>query len=437
VSVVGSELILRAGRSPAIPDGHLPIRRVRIALLGYGRVGQALARVIDTECARLRVDGFNLELIGALIRDPLKARSGPAIPLRTSADDLLAGDVDVLIDVMGGEHPALAIVTRALEAGIHVVTANKTLVATHGQALAALARRRGVALACDAAVLAGVPFLGALARRPLIGSPDRITGIINGTSHFIVNEIAAGGSPADALAEAIARGYAEPDSSADLSGRDAAEKLTILLHLSGCRSLRVSDLLTCSVESLCAADVLGARAVGGVIKPAALASLDPANPGAWVGPAVFERAHPFASLTGVQNALEFAAAAGDAVTFAGPGAGPRVTAGTILDDVAEVLGAWTPTTVAGARREPVPAADLRHPPRSSWFIRAIGSGISAADIAAAFSARNLPVPPLIECARAFVTRTGEAAWPAINDVLTTLRSQGADALALPIIPGPR
>ena len=438
MSAVGSELLQPVGRTPAIPSGHLPIRRVRVALLGYGRVGQALARLIDAECAKLREDGLNLELVGALIRDPLKSRLGPPIPLRTSAQALLAGDVDVLIDVMGGEHPALEIVSRALDAGIHVVTANKTLVAAHGEALAARARRRGVGLAFDAAVLAGVPFLGALARRPLIGAPDRITGIVNGTSHFIVNEIAAGGSLATALNEAIARGYAEPDSSADLSGRDAAEKLTILLHLSGCHSLRVADLTTCSVDALCPADILGARALGGVIKPAALASLDPANPGAWVGPAVFESAHPFAALSGVQNALEFAAGAGDPVTFSGPGAGPRVTAGTILDDVAEVLGAWTPTIVASVRREPVPAAALRHPARSSWFIRALAPNLSAADVAAAFQARNLPAPsPIVECGRALVTRTGEAAWPAIGDVLATLRSRGASVLALPIVHAPR
>jgi homoserine dehydrogenase len=416
----------------------VPIRRVRLALLGYGRVGQALAQLINAECARLRSDGFDLELVGALIRDPLKSRYGPSIPLRTSPRDLLAGPVDVLIDVMGGEHPALDIVSRALDAGIHVVTANKTLVAGHGEVLSAHARRRAVGFAYDAAVLAGVPFLGALARRPLIGAPDRITGIVNGTSHFIVDEIAAGGSLAAALEEAKVRGYAEPDSSADLSGRDAAEKLTILLHLAGCRSVRVSDLMTCRVEALTGADVLGARAIGGVIKPAALASLHPANPGAWVGPAVFDAAHPFAALSGVQNALEFAGSAGDPVTFAGPGAGPRVTAGTILDDVAEVLGAPSPGTVAAIRREPVPAEVMRRPPRSEWFVRTIGSTVSAGDLAAAFTTRQLPAPiAIVECGRALIARTGEAAWPAIADVVSALHSHGADTLALPIVPAKR
>lgn len=438
MSAVELELLTSVNDAPASLPARVPIRRVRVALLGYGRVGQALARLIDAECARLRGDGLDLALTGALIRDPLKPRSGPSIPLRTSVQDLLTGTVDVLIDVMGGEHPALQIVSRALEAGVHVVTANKTLVATHGEALAALARRRGVHFAYDAAVLAGVPFLGALARRPLIGAPDRITGIVNGTSHFIIDEIAAGGSLADALDEAKARGYAEPDSSADLSGRDAAEKLTILLHLAGCRTLRVSDLTTCSVEAIGGADVLGARAIGGVIKPAALASLHPANPGAWVGPAVFDAAHPFAALSGVQNAIEFAGSAGDPVTFAGPGAGPRVTAGTILDDVAEILAAPAPATAAAVRHEPVPAATLRHPARSAWFVRAIGSTACAGDLAAAFAARDLAPPTaIVECGRAWIAQTGEARWSAIADVLSLLRARGADALALPIVPNQR
>ena len=138
---------------------------------------------------------------------------------------------------MGGVHPAYEYVRQALEAGIPVVTANKSLMAEKGEELRALARRAGVPLAYEAAVLAGVPFIGALARRPFIGTPLRITGILNGTSHFLTCALERGGSFEHALAEAVDRGYAEPDSAADVSGRDAAEKLTILAHLSGCRDL--------------------------------------------------------------------------------------------------------------------------------------------------------------------------------------------------------
>jgi homoserine dehydrogenase len=230
-----------------VPPAVLPrtaVRKLRIALLGYGRVGQAVATLAEAERARLRAEGLRLQIVGALVRDREKPRGGPVQRLHTAADDLFAEPFDVLIDVMGGVDPAGDLVRRALASGAHVVTANKTLVAARGLEFDAFARQRGVAFVYDAAVLAGVPFLGALARRPLIGSPRTLTGIINGTSHFIACRLERGGSFAAALAEATRRGYAEPDSSADVGGRDAAEKLTILLHLAGCRDAcdRCDDL---------------------------------------------------------------------------------------------------------------------------------------------------------------------------------------------------
>ena len=337
---------------------------------------------------------------------------------------------------MGGEHPAFEFVRHAIDRGVHVVTANKTLVALRGRELTAHARRRGVVFAYDAAVLAGVPFLGALARRPLIASPHRITGVINGTSHFIACELERGGSQASALSEAIARGYAEPDSAADLGGRDAAEKLTILLHLVGCRDLRVSDLTTCSLEVVTAADVLGARALGGVIKPAAIASLDATNPGAWVGPVFVDRAHAFARLQGVTNAIEFAGPIGDPVTFAGPGAGPAITAATILDDVAEACAGTDRTAANGWRTPPVTAASLRQPPAGRWFLRVAGAGTSVGDFAEQLAAARLPALGLVECGRALVARTANAPWSAVSSVVESLRATGHDVLALPVVDRP-
>ena len=182
-----------------------------------------------------------------------------------------------------------------------------------------------------------MPFLGALARRPLVSAPRRIFGIVNGTSHFVAGALEAGQSLASALDRAIERGYAEPDSSADISGRDAAEKLTIVLHLAGFPGLTVGDLTTCGLDALDSADIEAAAGLRCGVKPIAIASLDAANPGAWVGPALIDRAHPFASLTGVGNAIEFSADGVDPITFAGPGAGPRETAGTILDDIVEAV----------------------------------------------------------------------------------------------------
>jgi homoserine dehydrogenase len=413
------------------------VRRVRVGLLGYGRVGQAVATLADREGVRLREAGVELHVVGALVRDPRKPRGGPAVPLRTSGPDLFGSPFDLLIDVMGGEHPACGFVRQALDAGVHVVTANKTLVAAHGRELAEMARRRGVSFAYDAAVLAGVPFLGALARRPLLSAPRRMTGIINGTSHFIACRLERGGSFRSALDEATKLGYAEPDSTADISGRDASEKLTILAHLSGCFDLAVSDLTTCGLDTLLPVDVSAARALGGVLKPVALASFDPVNPGAWVGPALVDLAHPFARLTGVANAIEFAGATGEAVTFAGPGAGPRITAATILDDVVEALTGGRQRATTPRVTGITPAVSLRQPPAGCWYVRVSGAGLSASDLAGCLAAHGVPAPSLTDGDRAVAGRTGEAPWPAVCDAMERLTANGHEAIALPVIEQPR
>ena len=417
----------------APPVGVLAAPKLcRLALLGYGRVGQAVAGLAHAEQDRLRGGGLDVRIVGALVRDPRKPRTGPPQALHTSHDALFAAPFDVLIDVMGGLEPAGELVKRALAAGRHVVTANKTLVAARGLEFEAQARQRGVSFVYDAAVLAGVPFLGALARRPLIAASSRISGIINGTSHFITCRLARGGSLTAALDEATRHGYAEPDSSADLSGRDAAEKLTILLHLAGCRDLTVNDLPTRHLDVLTSSDVLGAHALGGAIKPAALAWLDPANPGAWVGPVVVDRAHPFAALDGVQNAIEFAGHAADPVTFAGPGAGPRVTAATILDDVVEAVSAGTPRTTSHWRPAPVPASALSTPPSTAWYIRA-GGDTTAAELRSLLDDARVPIANVIECGRVAVARTSQAPWRQITSVVDALRARGREALALPVL----
>jgi homoserine dehydrogenase len=381
-------------------------RTVRIALLGYGRIGQAVGALAEVESERLTRAGVDLRCVSALVRDCDKPRQGPKLQvLAAEADRVLSKDVTVVVEVMGGIEPARSLIARALDAGIPVVTANKTLVAHHGLELAALAARRRTAFAYDAAVLAGVPFIGSLSRRPLIAAARRLEGVINGTSHFITNAIEAGSSFDDALAEATARGYAEPDSSADISGRDAAEKLAILLHLSGHRGVRVGDLKTTDLSVLAPSDFVDARRLGGTIKPVALASLDPAAPGAWVGPAFVASGHAFARLGGVTNALRLIGASGRDVLFAGPGAGPEATAITILDDVVEAVtsGAAESFEITGGAADDLP---LDEPPPGRWFL--------ATDDQPAF----ITVP---------------TSWRALRQLVSHRNSEGHRTVAFPVL----
>jgi len=405
-------------------------------LLGYGNVNQAVATCLERERDRLAAFGLQVWPVRALVRDLAKRRRGPAVSLRTDHDRLIDRDIDVVVEALGGVEPARSLVASALAAGIPVVSANKTLVAAHGRELRRLAAEHATTFLCDAAVLAGVPFVGSLERRPLVSAARRIEAILNGTSHFVVSSIAAGATFDVALDEAQRRGYAEPDSAADVSGRDAAEKLTILLHLAGHERVAVEQLTRLGIDVLEPADFAAARRVGGTIKPVALASLEPDASGAWVGPAFVDGAHPFARLHGVTNALRLTTATG-CCTFSGPGAGPAVTAATIVDDLVELLNGG-PTT-PGARAIADAASDaaaLAEPAASRWFLRVSeGSGLGAADVAEYLAARRAPAVRIDDESGRVVCLTSPAAWRTIADVLAAVRGCGAQAIALPVVEG--
>lgn len=409
-----------------------PLRNVDIGLLGHGRVGQALSALVTSERDRLQALGLNVRIVTALARDSAKPRGGE---VATIFDDreFFRHPFDAVVEVLGGVDPAYQLVRRALESGIPVVSANKTLLAARGDELAAISRRNGVPLAFDAAVVAGVPFLGALSRRPLLGGTRRITGIINGTSHFLLSRVAAGASFDEALVEACTRGYAEPDSRADISGRDAAEKLTILLRLAGVQGIATSDITTTGIDVLTPEDYRAAGDLGGVLKPIALASFEPGRAGAWVGPALVDHVHAAARSGGVLNFVEFAGASALPVTFWGPGAGPDVTAATILDDVIEVATTGRPEPIRPPRT--VTHADLTSPPFGSWYLRATGSGLDIHEAADACAAHGVPAVRVSCSADTFAVRTVPVLWSRLIPLLEVLRAIGADVLALPVVDG--
>lgn len=439
MSIVGSEVSVDPdpARAAAALTAHVATlkapRVVRIGLLGYGRVGQAVATLAEAERDRLFAAGLDLRVVGALVRDSAKRRGGPSVVLHTDAAGLFSSRIDILIDVMGGEHPAFEYVQRALESGTHVVSANKTLMARRGLELHATALRSGAALCFDAAVLAGVPFLGALARRPLVSAPHRIFGIVNGTSHFVTGALEGGETLQSALARAIERGYAEPDSSADISGRDAAEKLTIVLHLAGFPGLTVGDLPTTGLDVISSGDIKTARAFGAAIKPVALASLDASNPGAWVGPALIDRRHAFAALNGVSNAIEFAADGIDPITFSGPGAGPRETAGTLLDDIVEAISLKGRAAARPWSARALSSETLRTPPAGAWYLRVSGPTVSTVELGRAIDAAGLKADRAQASGGFAAALIKRADWKTIAQVFQQLRDAGHDVVALPFI----
>lgn len=339
------------GEKSFVGRSELELRRfevrrneIRIGLLGLGTIGQAVADAAHEH---------GVTCVSALVRS-LDRHAHSRVNLERNGSRVLNSGVDVIVEALGGTEPARTLVAAALDRGIPVVTANKSLIAAHGPELRARAALAGVPLLYEAAVVAGVPFVGALANRPGLRSLTHITGILNGTSHAITTALERGVSFDAALADAQARGYAEPDSSADVSGRDAAEKLAILLQLCGAPHTTAADIACVGIDTLRPEDFAAARAKGGVIKPLATATLGPAGWSGRVGPAFVASSHLFAGLSGVTNALELHPKIGAPITFVGPGAGPAITAQTILDDVIQACepepGRRRPARAAAAAR---------------------------------------------------------------------------------------
>jgi homoserine dehydrogenase len=342
----------------------------RIGLLGLGNVGSAFARLTRDGADALASRGFTPVIATSLVRNASRARPADlSTPMTDDSEAFFAEPVDVIVEALGGVEPAFTLVRRALDRGIPVVTANKSLIAAHGDALARLARRRGTALRYEAACIAGVPFLGTFERRALVARASGVTAILNGTSNYILTAMTRGGSFASALAGAQQLGYAEPDPSMDISGADAAEKLTILIRLFGRLLVDPRAIPLDGLGSVEADDIATAVAFGGALRPVSRASWSGAAVRAHVGPSFVDGTHPLARVAGVTNGVVIDAAGG-VQCYIGPGAGPDVTAATLLDDVSEIV---TERRVRTPPSDAVHAADSISRPESAWFIRFTGT----------------------------------------------------------------
>jgi homoserine dehydrogenase len=351
------------GRASSTPG---TLTSIRIGLLGLGQVGSAVARLVAAPPRGRRVEA---EITAALVRDPLRPRETSGIRVTAEAEAVFATRPSVIVEALGGLEPARTLVLEAIARGIPVVTANKSLLAHHGDELGEAAALTGVPLRFEASVLAGVPFLGTFARRPCASRLTSFTGIVNGTTNFILSQMQDGTKDfGSALSEAQRRGFAEPDPSKDVEGIDAAEKLTILIRQFGGPSVEPRTIETTGIASVTPADLGHARALGGTLKPVAHAAglgLDRAAVAAFAGPAFLPDCHPLARVHSVSNGLRLRDIAGSELCFTGPGAGPDVTAVTVLDDVLEATAPWTQNAWPATSRVGLPL-----PPTTAWFVRA-------------------------------------------------------------------
>jgi homoserine dehydrogenase len=362
---------------------------LRVAVLGAGTVGREVVRAFETLADRLApVDGAPLTLIGVAVRDLDRARSAglPAGLLTDAPAHLVASpEVDVIVELLGGDEPARTLVAAALGAGKPVVTANKHVIAHHGPELEAIARRSGAALRFEAAVGGGTPVLGPLAVELAADRIASVRGIVNGTTNHILSAMAGGGRAyADVLAEAQAAGYAEADPSGDVEGDDTVNKVVVLARLAFGRWLAPDSIerrppTTAGdgrpgITGVSAGEMKAAAAVGLTLKLVARARRrDGDGDGTAVVADVVTTAVPAGSplgrTGGVQNLVEIEGEPVGRVTFGGPGAGGAATSSAVLGDlIAIARGAGSTWAGLPPATDPaVPAASDRDDPRRRFF----------------------------------------------------------------------
>ena len=314
---------------------------ITVALLGGGTVGSQVARLLIDNAADLAARvGAPLELIGVAVRDIGRARDGvPAGLLTDDPAGLVERGADIVVEVMGGIEPARSLILAAMAKGSSIVTANKALLAADGGTLYRAAELNGVDLYFEASVAGAIPLLRPL-RESLAGDRvNKVLGIVNGTTNFILSKMEAEGADyAVALAEAQALGYAEADPTADVGGHDAAAKAAILAELAFHTRVTADDVSCEGITGVTAADVEAARDMGFVVKLLAVAERTPDGSGVIVRvhPAMVPNDHPLASVRDAFNAVFVEAQSAGDMMFYGRGAGGAPTASAILGDVVAV-----------------------------------------------------------------------------------------------------
>ncbi|MEK6606419.1 MAG: homoserine dehydrogenase [Myxococcota bacterium] len=317
------------------------MRRIEIGLLGLGNVGSGVVRLLreHAEIVSARL-GAEVVLRRVAVRDPAKRRDVEldATLVTSDARDVLRDrDIRIVVELIGGIEPARTLVLEAIAAGKHVVTANKALLAEHGDEIFAAAERAGVEVYFEAAVAGGIPIIRALREGLASDRVEAIWGIVNGTSNYILTRMADAGRPFDeVLREAQQAGYAEADPTLDVEGVDAAHKLAILATIAFGARLRPAQIFTRGVSVVEPADLAAAERFGMCIKHLAIAKDHGDSLEVRVHPALVPKRWILASVGGALNAVYVRSRALGPSLYYGHGAGGLATAVAVVSDVIEV-----------------------------------------------------------------------------------------------------
>lgn len=375
---------------------------INVALLGMGTVGSGVYEVIENLQKGQFVNkvGVNVRVRRVLVRTPAKYadRVAPHTILTTSWEDVVNDpDIDIVVEVMGGIEPAKTYIIEALRAGKNVVSANKDLIAVHGQEIMEEAAGAGRDFMYEAAVLGAVPIITPLKVCLAANNISEIVGIMNGTTNYILTQMGEKGWDFDhALSEVQRLGYAEADPTSDIEGLDAGRKVAILANIAFHTPVVFDDVHVEGITRISSTDMQYADAIGCCIKLLGIATRDENGVMCRVHPALLAKSHPLASVNGSFNAAFIRGDAVDEAMFYGRGAGKLPTASAVVSDVMDVcrnIRAGSCARVENATCESLPIQPLAegvsrfyvrmHIPDQAGVLAAVADCFGKADVSIA------------------------------------------------------
>ncbi|MDE5124447.1 MAG: homoserine dehydrogenase, partial [Trichodesmium sp. St19_bin1] len=318
----------------------------KIGLLGLGTVGIGTAKILLSPQGRHPLI-HELEIYRVGVRDISKTRDVNISPniLTTDLEAIATDpDVDIIIELIGGLEPARSLILKAIEHGKHIVTANKAVISRYGQEIFDAANKKSVYVMLEASVGGGIPVIQPLKESLGVNRIHSITGIVNGTTNYILTRMEKEGADfADVLADAQRLGYAEADPTADVEGLDAKDKIAILGSLAFGSIIKLEDIYCEGISQITAADITYAAQLDFVIKLLAIAKGYPNSTNSTsdklqlrVHPTLIPKTHPLASINDVYNAILIEGEPIGQVMFFGPGAGAGPTASAVVSDIMSI-----------------------------------------------------------------------------------------------------
>ena len=376
---------------------------MKVGILGLGTVGGGVVNVLQKNSASIeRRTGVKIEVILAGVRDVTQKRICDTSNIKLTEDPFEVvnhPDIDVVLELIGGTGLTKKLVETAINNGKHVITANKALIANHGNELIKLANKKQVRLLFEASVAGGIPIIKSLEQGLSANNIESLAGIINGTSNFILTDMKEKGRDFDdALKEAQALGYAEEDPTFDTEGIDAAHKLSILAAIAFGTELQFNQVYTKGISGITTEDIIHANELGYTIKHLGIAKRTGNGIELRVHPTLVSNKQLIAQVDGVMNAVMVKSNALGISLYYGAGAGDEATASAVIADLIDIINNQTSNHILGWKSQQKLAVINNDEIHSEFFLRLIVSDIKGvlAKVTGIFNDHNVSIEALIQ-----------------------------------------